>query len=108
MTQAVQKRDNDSLFMYCRREGFNSTVKIVSLAAHNYKIIRTIQLLGRDSRGRRQMKIAGFALHNEATFRKSYRALRPHEERDITSRSQKPRAKVSAHSSGADYKYSQD
>jgi hypothetical protein len=94
--------------MYCRREGFNGTVKIVSLAAHNYQIIRTIQLLGRDSRGRRQMKIAGLTLHHEATFRESNRALRPHQERDITSSGQKSRAKVSAHSSGADYEYPQD
>jgi hypothetical protein len=54
------------------------------------------------------MKIAGFTLHNEATFRESYRALRPDQECDITSRSQKPRAKVSAHSAGANYKYPQD
>jgi hypothetical protein len=53
------------------------------------------------------MKVAGSALHNEPAFRKSFRAFRPHQERDVTSRGQKPRAEISAQRSGADYQYPQ-
>jgi hypothetical protein len=53
------------------------------------------------------MKVAGFALQNEPTFRESFCAFRPHQECDVTSRSQKPRAEISAQGSGADYQYPQ-
>jgi hypothetical protein len=42
------------------------------------------------------MQIAGFALHNEPAFGKSFRTSGPHQERDVTARSQKPRAEISA------------
>jgi hypothetical protein len=54
------------------------------------------------------VKVAGSALHNEPAFRKSFCAFRPHQKRDVTSGSQKPRAKISAQRSSANYQYPQD
>ena len=88
--EPIQKRD-DHLFLQAASRRFNSTVRVASLAARDFKTSRTIQLLGRDNPGQRSGRSRALLFTTRPLFARATRARRPHQECHITSRSQKSR-----------------
>src|SRR6185312_3690279 len=108
MGHAVEHRDDRGLRSHCWRKGFDRVVEVVGLAAQHHDI--EIVLDGASlHRGRvLQGNVAVRAPDHEAGGRKFARALRPHQERDVTAGLQHPAAEISADGAGTDHENTHD